>query len=85
MKFKEIGVALLLALTVLMAFNVLMVRAAVPGDVTGDGVVDIGDVAAVAGSFGKHSGDAGFNPDADVVVNEQIDIFDIVFVVLHYT
>ncbi len=85
MKFKEIGVALFLALAVLMAFNVLMVRAQIPGDVNGDGVVDIGDVAAVAGSFGKQSGDPGFNPNADLNSDGRIDVFDLVLVVMNYT
>jgi len=84
MKFREIGVALFLALAVLMAFNVVMVRAVLIGDVNHDHVVDIGDVSAVAGSFGKHLGDVGYNPDADLNGNNQIDIFDIVIVAIHY-
>jgi len=84
MKFREIGVALFLALAVLMAFNVVMVRAVLIGDVNHDLVVDIGDVSAVAGSFGKHFGDAGYNPDADLNGNNQIDIFDLVMVAIHY-
>lgn len=84
MKFKEIGVALFLALAVLMAFNVVMVRAVLVGDVNHDHVVDIGDATAVGVSFGKQLGDAGYNPDADVNGNNQIDVFDLVMVAIHY-
>ena len=85
MKFKEIGAAVFIALTVLMAFHIVMVKAAVPGDVTGDGIVDINDVAAVAGAFGKKTGDTGYSLTLDLNGNGVIDIFDLVFVVLHYT
>jgi len=85
MKFKEIGAAVFIALAVLMAFNVLMVKAAVPGDVNDDGVVNIADIAAAAGSFGKKTGDPGFNSAADVNGDGVISILDLVFIIIHYT
>ncbi len=85
MRFKEIGAVAFMALAVLMAFNVVMVKAQVPGDVNGDGVVNIADVAAAAGAFGKQTGDEGFNPAADVNSDGRINIIDLVFIILHYT
>ena len=52
----------------------------VPGDVSGDGKVDIVDLSGVAFNFGKKSGDSGFNSKYDVVVNGVIDISDLSFV-----
>jgi len=46
-------------------------------DVNEDGMVDIDDLVAVAGDFGKTS---GFNPLADTDTNGVIDIFDVVYV-----
>ncbi len=49
-----------------------------PEDLNRDGKVDIEDFVIVAGAYGCKPGDAGWNPDADVVANGQIDIFDVV-------
>jgi Dockerin type I domain len=85
MKFKEIGAAVFIALAVLMSFSVLMARASVPGDVNGDGLVNIADVAAAAAVFGKRLGDTGFNPAADVNADGVVNILDLVFILVHYT
>jgi len=84
MKLKEIGIAVVLALAITMALNVASVRA-ITGDVTGDDVVDILDIAAVAGVFGTHTGDPTYNPAADINSNGLIDIFDLVSVVINLT
>ena len=57
-----------------------VVGAKVPGDVTGDGVVDCGDLALVKASFGSKTGSRSFNPDVDVDSNGIIDVRDLAFV-----
>jgi hypothetical protein len=47
-------------------------------DLNRDGKVDIEDFLIVAGAYGCKPGDAGWNPDADVVKDGQINIFDAV-------
>jgi hypothetical protein len=85
MKFKEIGAVIFVALAVLMAFNVLMVKAAVPGDVNNDGVVNILDVTLAANAFGSKTGDPKYNPAADVNSDGRINILDLMFIILHFT
>jgi hypothetical protein len=53
-----------------------------PGDLDNDGDVDILDLGIIAGDFGKTS---GFDPRADVVPNNEIDVFDVVFVASRFT
>ena len=49
--------------------------AAVPGDVNGDGLVDISDTQKLSASWGLTSNDPGFNPEADLnhdgIINGQ--------------
>lgn len=59
--------------------------ASVPGDITGDGEVDISDLSLVGLKFGTKSSDPGWNPAADVVPNGEIDIYDLVFVASRFT
>jgi hypothetical protein len=54
----------------------------ISGDLSGDGIVDIIDLGVVAGDFGKTS---NFDPRADVVPNNEIDVFDVVFVASRFT
>ncbi len=51
-------------------------------DLNGDGVVDIQDLIMVAGDFGKKH---NFNPKADTDNNNEIDIYDVVFVASRLT
>lgn len=78
MKFKEIGIALLFAMTIVMAMNVTRVRA-ITGDLNGDGVVDILDVAIAAGLFGTN------NPVGDVNGDGLVDVFDLVIIATNFT
>jgi len=48
----------------------------IPGDTTGDHLVDIFDALTLAGAFGKPAGESGYNPNADIDGNNIIDIFD---------
>ena len=52
----------------------------IPGDVTGDGIVDIFDLVSVGVAFGSEEGDPDYNPDADLNIDGIIDIFDAVIV-----
>ena len=54
------------------------------GDTNEDGVVDIFDMAIVAVCFGSRLGELNFNPEADVLLDHTIDIFDIVKIALDY-
>jgi Dockerin type I domain len=54
-----------------------------PGDVNGDGKVDCTDIAIVKASFGKKTGQPGFDPRADVNLDGVVDIRDLAYVSQH--
>jgi hypothetical protein len=56
----------------------------ITGDVNGDGIVDIYDLAIVGLAFSSKPGDPNWNPMADLNQDGQIDIFDLVTVALNY-
>jgi len=49
----------------------------VPGDLNGDGVVNCADMAIVKNSFGKKTGQLGFDPRADVNHDGVVNILDL--------
>lgn len=49
----------------------------IPGDASGDGVVSCQDLTAARAAIGKHAGQAGYLPSADVDQNGVVDIRDI--------
>lgn len=51
-----------------------------PGDANGDGRIDCADIAIVKASFGKRSGQAGFDPRADINGDGVVDIRDLALV-----
>jgi hypothetical protein len=51
-----------------------------PGDLNGDGVVDCSDLAIVRTSFGKQSGQQGFDPRADTNSDGIVNVKDLSFV-----
>jgi hypothetical protein len=53
------------------------IKVSMPGDVNGDGRVNILDISAVAKAFGSKPGDPSWNPNADVDNNETVNIIDI--------
>lgn len=57
-----------------------MVRAFFPGDVNGDLVVDVLDLALLGASFGSVSGSPNWNPYADFDENGIINVLDLVIV-----
>jgi hypothetical protein len=68
------------AKTVAEATTRVEVGSAVPGDVNSDGVVNCADIAIVRAAFGKRTGQAGFDPRADVVADGIIDVRDLAYV-----
>jgi hypothetical protein len=48
-----------------------------PGDVNGDGVVNCADIAIVKASFGKKTGQPGFDPRADINHDGIVNIIDL--------
>ena len=84
MKLKEIGIAIVLALAITMAFNVASVRA-ITGDLNSDGKVDLLDIVVAAGAFGTQTGDPTYNPDADINSDGVIDVFDLVAIAINYS
>jgi len=55
-----------------------------PGDINGDGVVDIFGCVTVALAFASIPSDPNWNPSADINNDGIVDIFDIVVVALHF-
>jgi hypothetical protein len=53
----------------------------IPGDANGDGVVDVVDVLVLVDSFGKYSGQAGFNPACDFGNDGAVDVYDLLVIV----
>lgn len=49
----------------------------IPGDVDGDGDVDLTDLSLMLASFGSQTGDANYNPDADVNNDGEVNIEDV--------
>jgi hypothetical protein len=55
-----------------------------PGDVNGDGKVDIKDIVLAAASYGSVQGGPKWNPDADLNGDGRIDLFDLVIIIRYY-
>ncbi|MBI5866560.1 MAG: hypothetical protein HZB38_19005 [Planctomycetes bacterium] len=59
-------------------------NAVVPGDVDGDGDVDISDLALMLGSFGLCAGDAGFNASSDFDSSGCTELADLATLLAHF-
>lgn len=64
--------------------NPFMQNCTLRGDVNGDSVVDIFDLAAVGLAYGSRPGDVNWNPDADLNNDNTVNIFDLATVGLNY-
>lgn len=56
----------------------------IPGDVNGDGIVDIFDAILLASAYGSTPSDTSWNPNADINNDEIVDIFDAIILASNY-
>jgi len=61
----------------------LSLRVAKPGDVNGDGKINVLDLIVVARAIGTRPGDAKWDPNADVKEDKRINVLDLILVA-HY-
>ncbi len=57
----------------------------IPGDINGDRLVNINDLSFIGTHFGQSNAHPAWNVTADVVANNEIDIYDVVFVASRFT
>ena len=62
------------------AVNLVVSSGALIGDVNGDGLVNCTDLAIIKASFGKKTGQTGFDPRADVNLDNVVDVRDLAIV-----
>lgn len=60
------------------------ITAAIPGDVDGDGDVDLSDLTLLLGSFGTCSSDAGFNAAADFDNTGCVELSDLAVLLANF-
>ena len=56
----------------------------VPGDVDGDGYVDVVDLLYLVASFGKCQGDPGYDPRCDLNGSGCVDVVDLLTMIDHF-
>jgi hypothetical protein len=56
----------------------------IPGDLNGDGRVDIYDAVILAGAFNSNPGSSSWNPNADINGDGTVDIYDAVILAGHF-
>jgi hypothetical protein len=54
----------------------VLITVTIPGDINGDGTVDIYDAIILAGAFNSQPGSTNWNPNADINGDGTIDIYD---------
>ncbi len=59
-------------------------EAPLPGDIDGDGDVDLTDLAGLLAAYGTCIGDPGYNPAADIDGNGCVDLPDLAALLSHY-
>lgn len=61
-----------------------IVRIGVPGDVNGDGLVNMVDLLLLASAFGSHTGDPNYSPAADLTGDGAVDVIDLLTLADHW-
>ena len=56
----------------------------VPGDINGDGIVDIYDAILRADRFSSHPASPDWNPNADINSDNLVDIYDAIILAGHF-
>ena len=60
------------------------VTIAIPGDIKGDGVVDIYDAILLSGTYNAKPGNSNWNPNADINSDSIVDIYDAIILAGNY-
>jgi hypothetical protein len=61
-----------------------VVTVTIPGDINGDGTVDIYDAIALASAYNSSPGSPNWNPNADILGDGIVDIYDAIALASHY-
>jgi hypothetical protein len=56
----------------------------IPGDINGDGLVDVADLLWLATTFGTRTGDAGYRRPCDLNVDNAIDVSDVLMLARYW-
>ena len=82
MRAKILSFSLLFLVLMISSFvSVRAISNALPGNINGDGIVNMKDVAVVARAFGSRPGDPNWNPIADIDGDGIVDQTDLSIVV----
>ncbi len=66
------------------AYTGSVIRVVIPGDINGDGTVDIFDAILLAGAYNAVPGRPNWSPNADINGSGIVDIFDAIILSNHY-
>lgn len=61
-----------------------IIKIAIPGDINGDGIVDIFDAILLSGSYNSVPGRPNWSPNADIKADDVVDIYDAIVLSNHY-
>lgn len=59
-------------------------KGSIAGDANGDGHVNYADLLLIASSYGRHSGDYGYDPRADLSGDGRVDYADLLLLATNY-